>query len=117
MILEGWKTYLEKIYHYNVLRTPKRVEVINKREFTVVGVIKNAKTFLVDFVALFAISIYLNKKAQIKVLIAKKTFPKVPKKYLVYVGIFLLNLPIELVDHNEINNHSINFVKKKTTIL
>lgn len=61
--------------------------------------------------ALVATIIHLNKKAQIKALIAKEALTKVPPEYLDYADVFSIDLQIELPVYTRINNHGIDFAE------
>lgn len=99
------------------LPTINRIIFIDKKKFPAVALNIKAKIFVINITTLLAISTYLSKKAQIKGLLAKEAFIKVIAKYLDYINVFPPDLTIELLEHIVINNYTINYMKKKTTIL
>lgn len=76
----------------------KKVELIDKREFTATTLDKNAKIFVFYIMTLLAIFIHPNRKALIRASLAKKAPNKVVAEYLNYADIFSLDLAMKLSD-------------------
>lgn len=66
---------------------------------------------MVHVTALSVTSFYLSKKTQIRALLANEAPIKVPPEYSDYTDIFLSDLAIDLPEHSNINNYTINLVK------
>lgn len=53
------------------------------------------------------------QEAQIRLLLAHKTFIKISSKYLAYADIFLFDFIIELFENTSINKNAIKWIKGK----
>lgn len=96
-----------------VLRTIKRVELLNKKKFVTAALDKKTRTFVVYMTVLPTTSIYPSIKAQIQVFIAKKASIEILAKYSDYDNVFLPDLGIDLFKHTRINDHAIYFLEEK----
>ncbi len=97
----------------DVLPTTRWVEVIGKKEFTVVALDPKYETFVVHVAALSVNSgdeVYPSKRAQIAYLKANEAPTKVPSKYADFTDIFLPKLAAELLEHTKINDYAIELV-------
>ncbi len=104
-----WNSYIIG----NVLPTSRQVELMGKKEFTVVVFDPEYEAFVV-YVVTFSVDsgneIYPLRKAQIAHLKADKAFIKVASEYADFLDIFLQKLAIELSEHMEIYDHVIKLV-------
>ena len=106
-----WRAYIIK----KAFPTTRRIELVGKKEFTVAVLDLEDETYivyigLVSSIALpssFFLNIHLFHRPQMANLITKKTFTKVPAKYLNFPDIFSLELASQLSEHTGINNHAI----------
>lgn len=92
------------------------MELINKKEFAVVVLDKNVKTFeiyLATLSAALAMQVYFFCQAQVKLLITDKLFVKVLSKYLDYNDIFSFDLVIRQFENSSMNEYTIELVKGK----
>ena len=105
-----WKTYTA----VEVLSTTRRVEIIDKREFTVTALNTNNKTFVIHIVALaepITMLIYPSCQAQVTVLTSKET--GIPAKYSDFSNVFFSDSAAELSEHTRINDYFINLLDDK----
>ena len=92
----------------------RRVEIIDKREFTVVVLNANDETFVVYIAALAeptTISIPLFCQAQVALVTSKKT--GIFAEYFNFSNIFSSDFTAELLENTRINDHSINLLDDK----
>lgn len=91
------------------------MELIDKKKFTKVALNKNFETFIMYVAALEAseMTIRLFWTAKVAFLQANKVFNKFFLEYLDYASVFLTNLAIKLLKHNNINDHAIKLVESK----
>lgn len=89
------------------------LKLIDQKEFTVVTLGKNNKTFVVHMASLAVsteITIDLSRIAQIALLIADKAFVIVPTEYSDFAEIFLPYSTVELLKHTGIHDHPIELI-------
>ena len=111
-----WRTYTTK----EALLTTRYVELVSKKEFVAVVLNPVHEIYVVyigsvSSVALpsfssFKLHIHISHKPQISNLIAEEAFRKVLNKYINFADIFTLNLVSKLLEHTEINDHTIELV-------
>ena len=105
-----WRTYTAA----EVLPITKKVEIIDKREFVVVPLNADDKTFVIYVVALAEstiILIHLSCQAQVASLTSKKT--RILAKYSEFSNVFSSDSALKLPEHTKINNHPINLLDNK----
>lgn len=96
-----------------VLPTTKKVELIDKKEFTIAILDENVETFMVyvaTLSAVLAMWVYLSCHVQDGLLLANKASIQVPSKYSDYTDIFSLNLVKELFKNTDMNKHAIELI-------
>ena len=111
-----WKTYITQ----KALLTTKRIELVERKKFTVTALNLECETFIVyvmflSFIAslsstLLNANVHPSYRPEIASLIAKKASTKVPNKYANFADIFYLDLAFKLFKHTGMNNHAIELV-------
>ncbi len=104
-----WRFYTTR----KVLSTTRQVELIRKKEFAAAALDPEHEVFVVQLVALsvdLVDEVHPSKKAQITHLKANEATTKVPSEYANFADVFTPKLAIELSEHNEINDHTIELV-------
>ncbi len=97
----------------DVLLTTRRVELIEKKEFTVAVLDSEDKAFVVYLAALSIESsdeMHLSKTAQIAHLKVDEAPTKMPVEYTDFADIFSPKLGAELPEYMEINDYAIELV-------
>ena len=105
-----WKTYTAA----EALSTTKRVEIIDKKEFTAAALNGDDETSIVHVPALAkptTMPIYSSRQAQVAVLTSKET--EIPTEYSNFSDFFSSNSTAELPEHTGINNHPIDLLDDK----
>lgn len=108
------RIYLEKLFGVEALPIAKRIELIDKKKFTAVGLDINAKILLLQVAALWPTPIHLNIKVLIGAFLANKAPMKKPAEYSEYADIFQPNIAMESPEHTSDNNHGLNLMKDKS---
>ena len=96
------------------LPTTRRVEIINKGEFTMAALNADNETFVVHIAALArptTIPIHLSHEAQVVMLTSEET--GIPTEYSDFSNVFSSDSTAELSEHTGINDHPINLLKNK----
>lgn len=89
------------------------INLIDKREFVKVTLVKNLETFVMYITALEAISIHSSPATQFVAWQQDKALTKMPSKYSDYADIFSFNLAIKLSKNTNINEYIINLIEDK----
>ena len=87
------------------LPTIKQVKIIDKKEFAKAELDKHVEIFVMHVIFLLTMAIYLARKAQIALLIAKKG--KIATKYSDFSDIFLEKKALILPEATKLNQHAI----------
>ena len=90
------------------------MEIIDKKEFAVVALNVDNKTFVVHVAALAeptTMPIHSSRQAQVTALTSKEI--GIPAEYSNFSNVFSLDSAAELPEHIEINNHPINLLDNK----
>ena len=98
-----WRSYIIA----KALPTTKRVELINKKEFTKAALDEKSKTFVVYVAFLnLTLGIHLDRTTQIASLLAEKV--RIPGEYSDFADVFLKEKALVLLECTELNEHAIN---------
>ena len=103
-----WKTYSA----VEALPTTQRVEIINKKEFTIAALNEEDETFVVHIAALSVDSnVHPSRQAQIALLDVEEVI--IPSEYTEYTDVFSSDSAAEPPKHTDINDYSINLIDDK----
>ena len=110
-----WKSYIAA----EALSTTKRVEPIDKKEFTKAALNGEPETFVINIAALKAsprsigMTIYPSQVAQIAALKQNEAPTKVSSKYANYANVLSFHLAMELLENTGINKQIMKLEKGK----
>ena len=104
-----WRSYSAA----KVLRTTRRVELIDKHKFAKAALDKNSETFVVHVVALKALepAVYLFRATLLATIQQEKAPIEIPPEYIDYADIFSPDLAMELPENTGIKEHVIELVQ------
>ena len=115
-VLFGEKTLMWRTYITNkALPTTEQVQIVNLKEFVLVELDVNTKTFVV-YVAIWEqeeMPVHSEKQAQIRALLFDKAFTEVLAEYFDYSNVFSAKNTVELPENAGINEHAIELKKGK----
>ena len=98
-----WRSYTNA----KALPTTKRIELINKKEFTKTALDGKSETFVVHVTSFnVTLGIHWDKAAQIALLLTKKV--KIPDKYSDFVDVFSEERALVLPERTKFNEHTID---------
>ena len=110
------KTLTWKSYTINkALSTIEWVQLVNLKEFVIVAIDVDSKTFIVH-VAIWVqkeMPVHSKRQAQVGALLFDKAPSEVPAKYYDYSNIFSADNAAEILEHIEINDHAIKLEEGK----
>ena len=110
------KTLMWKSYTTNkALLTIQQVEIVNPKEFVMVTLNVNNKTFVV-YVAIQKqekMPVHSKKQAQVRALLFKNVFTKVLAEYSNYSNVFSVKNTAKLPENIKINKHIIKLEESK----
>ena len=105
-----WRTYIA----VEALPTTRKVEIIDKREFSVPALNADNKIFVVHVAALAeptTMPIYSSCQAQVATLTSEET--GIPVEYSDFSNVFFSDSAAELPEHTRINHYPINLLNDK----
>lgn len=89
------------------------MEIIDKKEFAIVILNKDNKTFVVHMAAVSIVDLNVHLSWHIQIALPKVKKVTIPSKYTDYINVFFPNFTAKLPKHTGIINHFIDLIDNK----
>ena len=116
----GERTFMWRTYIFNeALPATEQVQIIDKKDFIIVALDANSKTFVVHVAIREQEEMPVHSerqaqiKAQVKALLFNKAFIEVPAEYFNYSNVFSMEYVAEFPENTEMNEHAIKLEEGK----